>query len=254
MILINKTMPNQQLLDYINFKIKSGTSNEDTKKLLLESGWKEEDIDNAFAYENNISRPEVININLENESKNKSKKMSNWILALLLILASFILSFGLMFVFKSSSIVNIFGSVIRVFLIVGLIYIFLFRKVENNLQNIEEKNIQLTSINNIISLIYNFIFFISVLIIIALSVYSFGTNNNDGGLGFVIIGGIVLNVLIVSSIIMFLSSKNKVFYMKNKGVNIPKYFSLSYNLSKYSLIVTGFLLIASLLFSIRIYL
>ena len=46
-------MPNQQLLDYIDFKIKSGTPNDEIKKLLLESGWKQEDIDAGFVYLSN---------------------------------------------------------------------------------------------------------------------------------------------------------------------------------------------------------
>jgi hypothetical protein len=49
-------MPNQQLLDYIDFKSKQGTSNEDIKKLLLDASWKEEDIDAGFVYLNNQNK------------------------------------------------------------------------------------------------------------------------------------------------------------------------------------------------------
>lgn len=49
-------MPNQQLLDYIDFKSKQGTSNDEIKKLLLESGWKGEDIDAGFVYLNNQNK------------------------------------------------------------------------------------------------------------------------------------------------------------------------------------------------------
>jgi len=82
-------MPNQQLLDYINFKIKNGTPNEETKKLLLSSGWKEEDIDNAFIYINN----KIQSVNTEsinNQPLEKPKyNVNNWIALFYFVIIAF---------------------------------------------------------------------------------------------------------------------------------------------------------------------
>lgn len=246
-------MPNQQLLDYVNFKSKQGISKEEIKKILLESGWKEEDIDVAFNYRNNTNAPEIVN-SINNDT-NKKKQMSNWILALLLIVSCQILTFVSFLLFKSSNIMNIFGSVMRIFLIASLIYIFIFRKVKNNLQNIEEKNIRISSVNKIMSWIYIVYFLISIIITALASISLFNTPRGGfNGILEITVIAVTLNILILFSIIIFLGSKNKIIRMEDQNLSIPYYFKLTNKISEYFLIIISIILIAYTLFNIRMYL
>lgn len=89
-------MPNQQLLDYVNFKSKQGISNEEIKKLLLEAGWKDEDINNGFDYINksNINNTSVqVDGEVDTSDRNKSDSKEKTKGFILIIIIGFFLSF-----------------------------------------------------------------------------------------------------------------------------------------------------------------
>lgn len=243
-------MPNQQLLDYIEFKSKQGVSNEEIKKLLLEAGWKGEDIDNAFVYldKNNINTiTNKISENVDIRKINYSENVSGFIL----ILATGFLSF----IFLSTISYRYTYFVVLVFMFTALLYLFFNKKQKINI--LDQNNTKITLVDKIMSFIYLFLLLILLFVVICSTAYLFVISNskNSSGLDIIFplyIMALSIPLLCIFSILGLVGSKKKISNFKTNNLSVPFYFKFLHFVSKYSLLLIGLLVLVLILLRIFI--